>query len=114
MEKVVNYFSTRGYRCVYVHKENKGWDIEIFKGKRVLQIEVKGTQSELKSVELTPNEYKMMKSMKSTYRICIVSHALDSKKQAMNTFYFDENFLVSDNMNKLRIDELVSARLTWL
>lgn len=114
MERVVDYFSNKGFNCEYVHKENKGWDIEISKGNKLYQVEVKGTQHDFSTVELTPNEYKMMMAKKKTYRVCIVSHAINAQKQTLDTFHYNGEFWVNDLGLKLNLSVIKSAKLSLL
>lgn len=114
MDKVFSFYTNKGFKCSYVHKENKGWDMEISKGKRLFQVEIKGTQYDFKTVELTPNEFTMMNKLKSTYRVCIVSHALDAQKQTLESFHFNGTIWVNESNKELNINTIKSAKLSLL
>jgi hypothetical protein len=94
-----------------VHKQKKGWDLEAMKGKKILHLEVKGSQNAFDSVELTPNEYKYFKSKKSTYRLCVVYYALDKVKISIDIIYHDGDTWVSSTGRKILIKEAVSAKI---
>lgn len=76
---VTRYYQEKGYACVSVEQENRGWDLEATKSNKNLCIEVKGLSGEAKTVELTPNEYKAFKKNNSGYRLCIVTLALSDQ-----------------------------------
>lgn len=74
---VTEHFEKIGYEVVPVFKDNVGWDLEAKGGKEVLLLEVKGLSGENINIELTPNEYKQLKTNKNNYKICIVKNALN-------------------------------------
>jgi hypothetical protein len=112
MDKVVDYYGNKGFECRYVHKENKGWDIEITKGTRHFYVEVKGTMNNFQTVELTPNEFNMLKHHKGKYIVCVVAHALEKDKQVLHVFTWDGNKWLNEKNQVLKIVEIKSARLS--
>jgi hypothetical protein len=62
----------------YVGDKKLGWNIEARLDGPLLRVEVKGTCSQTSAVELTPNEYEMLKKHKDSYRLCIVIDVLMS------------------------------------
>jgi len=111
MDATADWFEQKGFEISDVHKENKGWDLEASKDKITLHLEVKGTQNNFNGIEVTANEYKNIKKKSKSFRLCIVSNALDKKKQQTDVFYFKDNVWVDDNDQLLSIDEVVSARI---
>lgn len=73
---------------------------------------MKGLSGTRRVVELTPNEYAMMKKYRVTYRVCMVTSALDNKpKLSIFVFSPDRNTWVDEDGWVLGIAEVVSARL---
>ncbi len=101
MDLVEEYYTNRGYRIDYVHKENVGWDMEAKNGKQTLLLEAKGLSGPFLSIELTPNEYANSQKVanRKHFRICVVSNALDSKKRKLEIFYF-RNRIWQSNQGK--------------
>ena len=93
-----------------VSKENKGWDIEVIKRNKKFLIEVKGLSGGLKSIELSPNEYK--NSTRKNFLLSVVYNALDDNKK-IEIFEFNDNQNVwFSDKSVLKIVEKVSATLT--
>lgn len=114
MVAVASYFEDRGFTIVDVHKENKGWDLEACKGAKVLQLEVKGTQYDFNTIELTPNEYMQLKKNKKTYRLCIVSNSLDAKTRIVDVFYNEGKRWINEKFQIINFSEFVSARVSLM
>jgi hypothetical protein len=112
MDFTAAYFERKGFEIIDVHKENKGWDLEAVKGKKIFHLEVKGTQNAFGAVLLTPNEYTHFKSKKSTFRLCVVYHALDAKKTAIDIIYHDGKRWVNSTGNDINRKEAVSAMIS--
>jgi len=87
MDSVADYYTDLGWDVEYVHKQNKGWDMEARKNKLLYLLEVKGLSGIDINIELTPNEYLNSKRNKSNYKICIITNAL-SKKRQLSIFSF--------------------------
>jgi hypothetical protein len=104
------YYENLGFEVVDVSKENKGWDIEVIKRNKKFLIEVKGLSGGLKSIELSPNEYK--NSTRKNFLLSVVYNVLDdNKKIEIFEFNDDQNVWFSDK-SVLKIVEKVSATLT--
>lgn len=72
---VTAFYEARGFVVKSVEAENKGWDLEIRHGRKILyRVEVKGNKGENILVELTPNEYE--KSGDARFRLAVVRNAL--------------------------------------
>ena len=109
VETVIQYYQKRGYKCKSVESENKGWDLEVRKGKEKLYVEVKGLSGSEISVDLTCNEYKHMHK-NSRYRLAVVTDCL--KEPTLNIFaYIEEKDAWYDQYkNRLNIEEKISAK----
>lgn len=83
---VEELYRAEGYDVVDVSNENHGWDIEADLGIEHLRIEVKGRSMESIDADLTPNEYRAMLSDSLTYRLCIVTMALDPEARQIHEF----------------------------
>ena len=113
MDATADYFEAKGFKIYDVHKNNHGWDLEAVKGSKKFHIEVKGTQNSFICVELTPNEYKQLKNYSGTYRICIVSNALNKKLQKVDVFYNDSGRWTNERKEEIKINVVESARITF-
>lgn len=107
---VTEYYVQNGYDVRSVAKDNVGWDLEATLGDRLLRIEVKGLSGSEIVVELTPNEYRMMREHQQSFRLCIVTNAL--KLPSLEIFYYSDewNGWSSSTGRRLAIKEIVSAR----
>ena len=80
-----------------------------------MKIEVKGLSGPDIGFELTPNEYKKMKTLpKEQYRICVLTSAL-SEELALYHFSYDSeiNMLVEIYTKaQLRVQERTGARIS--
>ena len=75
VDTVKAFYEALGFAAESVEAENKGWDLEIRKGRKVvLRVEVKGNKGVDILVELTPNEYE--KSGDPQFRLAVVRNAL--------------------------------------
>ncbi len=108
------YYEGLGYKVNSVESDNVSWDLEAAVGDQKLKIEVKGLSGPGAVVELTPNEYGAMTSPRhrSSYRLCIVTSALDKPK--LHNFSYDSlrNVWLSDETNALNIQERTGARIS--
>jgi hypothetical protein len=73
----VKHFEDIKYAVERVEKDCCGWDLTATKGKRVLQLEVKGHLGNVIQFELTPNEFDKMRTLYPTYRVCVLRQALE-------------------------------------
>jgi hypothetical protein len=96
-----------------VERDNVGWDLEAKKNDVTLLLEVKGLSGTQLIVELTPNEYKAMKSNHVNYRVCVITNVLDEKR-AIHVFRFDPSraALFSEHGKTLRVQEQIAAKLS--
>lgn len=118
----VSYYESRtgGSReVVSVEADNVGWDLNVTGGGRTLRVEVKGLSGSNLCVELTPNEYKQMRSaVRRDYVVYVVCNALSAEPQAY-VFYFNaeaskgrEYIWSTADGRVLKIEEIIGARLT--
>lgn len=77
--EVKRYYEDLGYEIERVENEHRGWDLEATRDGLELHLEVKGIAGAKIAVELTANEFKMMKRKRNNYRVCIVTNALSKK-----------------------------------
>jgi hypothetical protein len=104
------------YRIAYVHKDCCGWDMTAThkKSGTILQLEVKGHLGDVIQFELTPNEYRKMKELHRTYRVCVVRRALErSKVEVYRPFQSQRgDWNLRDGENRLfaGLTESVAAR----
>lgn len=107
---VTSYYKEQGYTIYSVESENKGWDLEAYKGKSMLRIEVKGLSGSDLSVHITKNEYSQMKSANNyNYRLCVVTNAVSSPR--LWTFVYDNGIWIceQDYETELLFEEHIAA-----
>ena len=112
VEAVGKWYEERGFAVSNVEDEKRGSDLVVAKpGSPPLQLEVKGLSGEEIGVELTPNEYRQMKTHR-TYRLCIVTRADKLAEQRVDSFHFlkREARLQDQDGQILRLVEVVGAR----
>lgn len=110
VEKVVKEYTNRGFKVSSCETENLGWDLEATHKKTFLRIEVKGLSGDKISVEITPNEYKMMQKFKESYRLCVVTECLESPILYTFSYSNEKNAWLSEDGEELFIDQIISAR----
>jgi len=110
------YFEKLGYTVASVERDNVGWDLEATAGKTTLQIEVKGLSGDSFSVELTPNEYKAFSEESDSYRLAVVTNALESPKLFVCRYSREQgDWVVGENAKKsLKIQTKESALIKCL
>jgi len=79
VQKATRFFQSRGYA---VRKVGKPYDLDCCKGKKVLRVEVKGTQTDGASVILTPNE--VLSARKNSTALFIL-HSIRCRKVGKST-----------------------------
>jgi len=103
-----------------VEKDNAGWDLTVTGGDVTLKVEVKGLSGSEVCVELTPNEFKQMKSPqhRSSYVIYVVTNAREPNTAA-HIFYYNEeassgrhHVWVAEDGRALKVEPVIAARLT--
>jgi Domain of unknown function (DUF3883) len=112
-DAVEQHYKKQNYRIDDVSGRKCGWDLEATKNGYTLNIEVKGLFGVTPLVELTPNEYIPIKNMDRTYRLCVVTNALDNSKRRIQEFSFKSKSQgwMDANSNVLNIDVRESARI---
>jgi hypothetical protein len=103
-------FDGRGYEVKDRSSEKVGWDVDALRGKERLKIEVKGCSGTAISAELTPNEYHHS-GKHATYRICIVTDALNAPKVHVFEPFDDGSWWNEDGDRKLVFEERTAARI---
>jgi hypothetical protein len=83
---VTAYYTAQGFRVRDIQRDNAGWDLEATRRRETLLVEVKGLSGSEPCADLTPNEFHHMQRRSKAYRLCIVTHALDPRKQTMRRF----------------------------
>lgn len=80
IEVVTRYYEGAGYMIQSVERDRVGWDLEASCVDDVLRLEVKGRAGPDAIADLTPNEFESLSKHKTTYRVCIVTPALRSRR----------------------------------
>jgi hypothetical protein len=109
-EAVTDFYTAQHYRVDDVSANSCGWDLVAKKERLTLKVEVKGLSGTTAHAELTPNEYRLVKNRDNSYRLCIVTDALESSCH-IQEFRFDPNerqWLDQDG-NELSIEERIGA-----
>jgi len=115
IDLTTGHFEKLDYVIETVEGDNVGWDLNAVHsqtGAR-LRLEVKGLSGGRVNVEMTPNEYKMMKKHKQTYRICVGTNCLEQSHRRLAVFAFNDETRswVDGGDRSLKITEVKSARL---
>ena len=110
IEKVTDYYTKLGYDVKSVETDNVGWDLEVRLKRMLLRVEVKGTSSSDILVNLTPNEYKNMQLYKESYRLAILTSALNDPILHIFSFSQEKNKWIDGYGNTLEIENIISAR----
>lgn len=107
------YFEGLGYTVESVEKDNFGWDLEASWGKTLLRIEVKGLSGSVFSIELTPNEFKAFAEQADSYRLAVVTNALESPELFICRYSKEQNEWIIDGKTKksLKIEIRQSASI---
>lgn len=107
---VSDHYTTLGYSVESFEQDNVGWDLEAQHEQRLLRIEVKGLSGGELVVELTPNEYDKMNKYYDSYRLAVVTTALDSPQLSIFSFSPDTEQWLSESGRSLAIDKIIAAR----
>jgi len=108
--KTIDHFQEQGYKIEPRDKDNLGWDMFATRGSSKLRLEVKGLSGGALCVELTPNEYKMLRKFRLSYRICVVTRALVNPKLSVFTYNAKQATWKDEVGRALRIEKLTGAR----
>jgi hypothetical protein len=118
IELATQHFESFDYVVDSVQRDNLGWDLNAVHKQTGLglKLEVKGLSGQEISIEMTPNEYKMMRKHQQTYRTCVATNCLKKSQRTLAVFAYNA---ASDNWvdgsdRPLQINELKSARLRLL
>jgi hypothetical protein len=94
-----------------VSRHARGWDIEAVDHLGKLLIEVKGLSGRMQAVELTPNEYKMMRKFCGRYVLFVVPHALTKRPRALVFRYStSKSAWMTATGDSLALAEVIAAR----
>ncbi len=110
VEKTVAHFTQLGYHVESVEKDNVGWDLNAVLGKRKLKLEVKGLSGSHIIVDLTPNEYKAMRTNRESYRVCVVRNTLTEPELDVFAYSPDSGQWETSNRQVLAIQEIIAAK----
>lgn len=112
-DAVEQYYRSQNYHVVDVSSNNYGWDLEPTRHRCTLHVEVKGLSGATLLTELTPNEYSPVESKKRSYRLCIVTHALNNSMRHIYEFSFNSKQKRWEDQegNQLIIEERKGARV---
>jgi hypothetical protein len=109
------HFEKLDYVIETVEGDNVGWDLNAVHSQTgtLLRLEVKGLSGGGVNVEMTANEYKMMKKHKQTYRVCVGTNCLEKSHRRLAVFAFNyaTRSWVDGGDRPLQITEVKSARL---
>lgn len=111
-EAVTDYYTGQQYHVDDVSANRCGWDLLAKKGPLTLKIEVKGLSGRAAHAGLTPNEYRLMKDEDSSYRLCIVTNALEASLR-IQEFRFDSarRGWVDQHEKRLTVTEKLGANV---
>lgn len=110
IEEVTQHFQRIGYTVRSVERDNVGWDLEASHGNITLRVEVKGLSGSDITVELTPNEYARMQEHRESYRLCVVTNALNAPRLSVFGYSNDSGRWEDRDGVPLNIDEIIGAR----
>lgn len=110
---VTKHYTDQGYEVTSFEKDNVGWDLTAKYGTIEIKLEVKGLSGSLIATELTPNEYKNLKKYIDSYRLCVVSEALDNDPRLKIFSYSpDRSCWIDGEDNVLLFEDVTSAKIT--
>ncbi|KZC35719.1 hypothetical protein RHOFW510R12_08235 [Rhodanobacter sp. FW510-R12] len=108
------HYKQQGYAVKSVERDNRGWDIEVRKGKEVLYVEVKGHIGNVIQFELTPNEYLRLQEHHSRYRVCVLRNATSNgnELEIYAPKVVDKYWVLQrlDKPGEIRFNEQVAAK----
>lgn len=113
IKRTWEYYESLGYACTSVEKENKGWDLEVSRGRTRLLVEVKGLSQSYIYVMLSRNEYQKMKANQELYRLAVVTNCLDQRRTPpINIFSYivEKDGWLDQYGNRINIEEIIAAR----
>lgn len=112
VDVVRSYYTNLGFKVESVEKDNCGWDLIATHPSGDLRIEVKGLSGQKISVQLTPNEYNMLKKYHNDYILAVCTNTLSNPE--LHIFMIckqdDGGFIAcDDDGNILEFSESISA-----
>ncbi len=109
---VVEYYQNIGYQVKSVERDNVGWDLTATIESTELKLEVKGLSGTCIATELTPNEFKNLKTNMESYRLCLVTEALTTHP-TLQIFRYSKDIgkWTSEAGIILAFEEITSARI---
>ena len=112
---VAKYYEGKGYECVSVESDNKGWDLKFTRDVDELLVEVKGCSGDAGQVELTPNEYAAMRNrhLRDVYRLAVVTRALDKPRLSIVRFNESDGTWHDQDDRKVRLNERKGVRVIF-
>jgi hypothetical protein len=109
---VTKYFSSLGFTIRSFEKDNLGWDLQAYLANgKYLRLEVKGLSGQSIVAELTPNEFYHMQKHQDSYRICVVTNALQKPNLFVFSYSPDHHRWEDKDGRGLRIDKIIGARI---
>ena len=107
---VAAHYEALGWVAVSVEAENRGWDLVVTRGARLLLVEVKG-RADRGPVELTANEYRAMQDPKNrmAYRLAVVFDALTAPVLTIFQYAPGREAWLSEDGEALGLTETTSA-----
>jgi hypothetical protein len=112
IQMTAGYYRGLGYKVESFEKDNLGWDLnaEHPSGRFSLKLEMKGLSGSELTIELTPNEYAQMKNNRVSYRVCVVTKALDAPILTIFEYSQDSQRWEDQRKHALQIEEVIAAR----
>lgn len=108
---VTDYYKKLGFIVESFEKDNVGWDLTATNDRTELKLEVKGLSGINIATELTPNEFKNLKSDLKFYRLCIVTETLTKPKLKIFAFSKENKQWTSEDGTVIKFKEVISARI---
>lgn len=92
VNRVTEHFESQHYKVSSHESDNLGWDLSavILEMGVQLKLEIKGLSGPDIAVELTPNEYTMMRKHKPDYRMCVVTSCLEKNQLKLTIFQYNK------------------------
>ena len=109
---VTSHYESLGYGVESVEKDNRGWDLECrLTDAQKLLVEVKGLSQDVTCVDLTYNEYVQLKRHRESYRVAVVTRALDCPRLAVFSWSPESEKWEDEDRRVMTITEYTAARL---
>ncbi|MEK6701138.1 MAG: DUF3883 domain-containing protein [Planctomycetota bacterium] len=114
INRVVDFYTARGFACRSVERDDVGWDLEAERGDVTLLVEVKGCSGAAVVAEVTPNEFAQMKRRRNVYRLAIVTNAMDKRKSHLSIVSYNiaDRSWRNEEGQAAQVKEIVAARIS--